>query len=324
MDIELVAFESLGVRSMCTFVRTPDLSVLIDPSAACHARNSLMPHPREYEVLVRKRAEIIEKSRDADAIVTSHYHLDHLSRWETDLVTTFSNRRFTDAVYPGKILMCKDPTVNIQENQGVRGRAFHDEYAGRARAYEVADGRAFRFGSTSVSFSPALWHGKEQTVQGCVVGTSIDDGSTKLVHASDVQLLNPGCVDWMISEEPDLAVVAGPPIFDRSRVGDPERDLSSALLARLARNVPRVVVDHHLLRSSEWRGFVDGVGRGVVCAAEHIGREVTNLEARRPSLYEAEPVGGGFHRELQEGRIPEGLGRVVREAGMESVYGENL
>ncbi len=327
MDVRLVAFESMGVRSMCTFVRTPELAVLIDPSAACHGRSGLKPHPTEYEALIRKRSEMLALCEQADVVVTSHYHLDHLSPLGTDLVTTFSTRAFADRAYAGKILLCKDPNRNVTDQQGERGRDFHRAYLGKAAAFETADGRDFAFGRTRISFSPALWHGKEGTVQGYVVGTCVDDGGERVVHASDVQLLNGGCVDWMLEQRPELAIVAGPPIFDRERVQDQEMDLSLRLLQRLAKRVPSVIVDHHLLRSADWRSFLQAagdLGNGVHCAADGRGVSVLEYEARRPELYEREKVDVEFHQDLERGRMPNRLRPVVEEVGMTDVYKATL
>jgi len=323
MDIKLVAFESMGVRSMCTFVRTPELAVLIDPSAACHGRSGLKPHPVEYEALIRKRSEMLALCQQADAVVTSHYHLDHLSPLRTDLVTTLSTKAFADRAYSGKILFCKDPDRNVTDQQGERGRDFHRAYSGKASAFETADGRDFVFGKTRISFSPALWHGKEGTVQGYVVGACIDDGEERMVHASDVQLLNRGCVDWMLANKPQLAVVAGPPIFDSERVQGPEMDLSMGLLRRLAKGIPNVIVDHHLLRSVDWRSYLRAagdLGDGVHCAADGRGVPVLEYEARRQELYDREKVDEEFHQDLERGRMPNRLRPVVEEAGMREVY----
>ncbi len=323
MDVRLVAFESMGIRSMCTFVRTAELAVLIDPSAACHARSGLKPHPVEYEVLIRKRSAMLALCDQADAVVTSHYHLDHLSPLGNDLVTTFSTRAFADRAYTGKMLFCKDPDRNVTDQQGERGREFRRVYARKASAFQIADGRSFGFGKTTISFSPALWHGTEGTVQGYVVGTSIDDGGERMVHASDVQLLNEGCVDWMLAQGPGLAVVAGPPIFDSERVRRQEREISLRLLRRLAAEVPKVVVDHHLLRSVDWRNYLQeagDLGDGVQCAAEAEGVPVLQHEARRQELYEKEEVDEEFHHDLERGRVPGRLRGVLEETGMRDVY----
>lgn len=316
----MVAFESLGVRSMCTFVRTPDLSILIDPSAACHARSGVKPHPMEYESLIMKRAKMLALSKEADAIATSHYHLDHLSPQETDLVTTFSTKAFADELYSGRILFCKDPTTNVTHQQGERGRRFHRRYSRRASRYEVADGDSFDFGDTTVSFSRALWHGKKNTVQGYVIGTCVADGDGRVVHASDVQLLNAECVDWMLDQRPDVAIVAGPPIFDGRRVSKEDYGFSLGLLTRLSGGVPDVIVDHHLLRSAEWRDFLAKAGNRTRCAAEREGKPVLAMESGRADLYEEEEVEEGFHSHLSNGRIPNRLRTIVHEAGMESIY----
>ncbi|MHA1939933.1 MAG: hypothetical protein ACW97O_17140 [Candidatus Thorarchaeota archaeon] len=54
-EIEVVplAAESLGVRSFCTLVKTPDLRLVLDPSAALAMRERLEPHPFEYQTLIK-------------------------------------------------------------------------------------------------------------------------------------------------------------------------------------------------------------------------------------------------------------------------------
>jgi predicted metallo-beta-lactamase superfamily hydrolase len=323
MEVKLVAFESMGVRSMCTHVRTPDISILIDPSAACHDRSGLAPHPREYEMIIRKRAEMVSLAKQSDVIAISHYHLDHLSPQETDLRTTFSTRAFVDAVFRDKVLFCKDFNNNVTERQGLRGRKFHKVYGKRAQDYQVADGGSFSFGKTRVDFSDALWHGKEGTVQGYVVGTCIRDGDTTMVHASDVQLLNRGCVDWMLDQNPDLAITAGPPMFDPERMKNGEREIAAGLLRRLSA-VPRVVVDHHLLRSPEWEDFLREGGDNVFCATAMEKVPTMPMESQRGALYEAEEVDEGFHGQLRRGRMPNRLRPVVAEVGMESIFKPSL
>jgi predicted metallo-beta-lactamase superfamily hydrolase len=323
MEVKLVAFESMGVRSMCTHVRTPDISILIDPSSACHDRSGVPPHPREYEVMIRKRAEMISLAEQSDAIIISHYHLDHLSPQETDLRTTFSTRAFVDEVFHGKMLFCKDFNRNVTVRQGSRGAKFHEVYRKRARGFFIADGGSFTFGGTRVEFSEALWHGKDGTIQGYVVGSCIRDGEMTIVHASDVQLLNRGCVDWMLDRNPDLAITAGPPMFDPDRMKNGEYEIAAGLLRRLSR-VPRVVVDHHLLRSPEWEGFLKEGSDNATCAAAMEKDTVMPLESQRGKLYEAEEADDGFHEQLRRGRMPNRLRPVVAEVGLESIYKASL
>ncbi len=326
MDVKFVAFESLGTRSMCTLIETGDVTVLIDPSMACTTRSGLPPHPIEYEVILRKRAEVLSVVDQVDVVVTSHYHYDHLSPPEKELVHTLSTRRYTDIVYSGKILCSKDPKVKVSRNQAERGRSFRRIYSHRAKKFILADGKTLKFGRTMIRFSHALWHGKEGSIQGSVMGTCVDDGDKVVVHSADVQLLNRGCVDWMRSTSADLAIVAGPPLFSRERAGEAERALSIQLLRHLLDGVDQVVVDHHLLRSPDWREYLleaDPQGRAV-CAAQKIGQEVLNYEVQRRALYSKEPVEGEFHTELSRGKLPERLRSLVYELGLEDVYKEAL
>ncbi len=322
MEVKLIAFESLGTRSMCTFIRTDDVSILIDPSMACTSRSGLPPHPTEYEVILRKRAEVLSMMEEVDVVVTSHYHYDHLSPPETELVHTLSTRAYTDAVYTDKILCCKDPEVRVSGRQAERGRAFKRMYSRRAKSFIIADGKSLTFGGTTVSFSPALWHGKVGSVQGSVVGTCVSDGDEVVVHSADVQLLNAPAAEWMRETGADLVIVAGPPLFSRERAGETERWLSIRLLRRMLEKVGEAVVDHHLLRSPEWREYLldaDPKGRAI-CAAQKIGAEVLNYEVRRAELYSREPVEKEFHESLSRGRLPERLRSAVYQLGIEDVY----
>jgi len=79
MEIETVAAESLGVRSLCTVVRTRDRKILIDPGLALgYTRFRLLPHPLQVAVDERIRKRIIHEWSTATDIVISHFHGDHV------------------------------------------------------------------------------------------------------------------------------------------------------------------------------------------------------------------------------------------------------
>ena len=64
-----LASESFGVRSMCTLVETPDVSVLLDAGVSlCPYRFNLVPHPIEFQTIARLRQVIAEAAEKA----TSH------------------------------------------------------------------------------------------------------------------------------------------------------------------------------------------------------------------------------------------------------------
>ncbi len=61
INVVPLAAESLGVRSMCTFVETADVRVLLDAGVSLGPyRLGFPPHPREYEALKESRRRIAE------------------------------------------------------------------------------------------------------------------------------------------------------------------------------------------------------------------------------------------------------------------------
>ncbi|MEM2459412.1 MAG: hypothetical protein QXG66_04180, partial [Candidatus Bathyarchaeia archaeon] len=69
-----LAAESLGVRSMCTFVETPNLKILLDAGVSlCPDRFGLPPHPLEYRAIIEARRRISEIAGKADVVTVSHY-----------------------------------------------------------------------------------------------------------------------------------------------------------------------------------------------------------------------------------------------------------
>ncbi|MEM2886008.1 MAG: hypothetical protein QXF24_07975, partial [Thermoproteota archaeon] len=93
IELKPVAFESMGVRSMCCLVETPDLSALFDAGVSLGPRFSLPPHPLEYLALAEARRKIRESARKADIVTVSHYHFDHFTPpFHSDTVWTWSSK----------------------------------------------------------------------------------------------------------------------------------------------------------------------------------------------------------------------------------------
>ena len=79
MNIEILGAESLGVRSLCCFVKTKDRKILIDPGIALgYIRYKLFPHPFQIAVDERIQKRIINAWGEATDIVISHFHGDHV------------------------------------------------------------------------------------------------------------------------------------------------------------------------------------------------------------------------------------------------------
>ncbi|MGB9134592.1 MAG: hypothetical protein WCC63_03260, partial [Candidatus Bathyarchaeia archaeon] len=87
-------------------------------------------------------------------------------------------------------------------------------------------------------------------------------------------------------------------------------------LETLAKKIPLIIIEHHLLRDAEWRGWAKQAlksalksGNRMVTAAEHLGREDSLLEAQRKQLYEEEPPSHEFEK---WSKLPEHKMRVTK------------
>ena len=300
VSVKPLAFESFGVRGMATFVETGDTGILIDPGSALGPRFNLMPHEREYMALAESRRRIIDAARDADLITVSHYHFDHYVPGFEEWTWIWSSPDLAERIYRGKLLLMKDTRSDINTSQRKRGFMFQKFVSNIAREVEPADGREFRFGKTIVRFSSPAFHGPQNSPLGQVLMVSVRCGDVAFVHASDVQgPMDAGALEFILREKPEMAVVGGPPLYLKGyRVEDRELETALGNMLVLARNVPVLVVDHHLLRTAEYSKYLTPVveeagarGNRVLAASELLGKAPVLLEAMRKELYEEEPVG---------------------------------
>jgi hypothetical protein len=109
----LVWFDSLGAKSTCTLVRTPDVSILIDPGVAVMQPSFPASYAQKRKWADEAWSAIKAVSKEAEVIVISHYHYDHF----TD---------FDEALYRGKVLLAKDPNEYINDSQRRRAEAFYN------------------------------------------------------------------------------------------------------------------------------------------------------------------------------------------------------
>ncbi len=74
---------------------------------------------------------------------------------------------------------------------------------------------------------------------------------------------------------------------------------------RLARKVGTLILDHHLLRSSEggkWLDWVSSItNHKIICAADFMGQNRNLLEAARVSCYKKISVPKGWHEAYSKG-----------------------
>lgn len=304
-EVVPLAAESLGVRSMCTYVETPDIRVLIDPGASLGLRFGLLPHPWEYRALREAREKLAHHADMASVVTISHYHYDHATPTYTDYVWNLSDLAVARRLYEGKVVLAKDHRNMVNPSQRRRGWMLKDRIEGVVKSLEPADGRTFVFGGTNLRFSEPVPHGERDTPLGWVLMLSIEYGGERFVHASDIQgPMVDETVETLLSGRPSLVYLGGPPTYladYRLRREVASRAFDN--MSRIVEKVPTVVVDHHLLREGGHpQGFekvilaAERAGHRVLTAAEFLGLENQFLEARRRELYKEYPPSEEFLR----------------------------
>lgn len=281
MKVIPIAADSLGVRSMACLVQTPDVKILIDPSAALAGeRFGLKPSPQERIALKRAREKIKKAAKNVDIIIISHYHWDHFD----------PKARF----YRGKKLFFKDPNKNINGTQRKRAADFFKSNRPVPRwvvkNHKIADGKTYEFGKTKISFSPALLHGEKKNRLGYVVMTTITRGKKKFIHTSDVA--GPSEVktkNFILKMKPDLVFLDGPPtLFLGWRYAYRNRDKAERNLLEIIKKCKcQVILDHHLVRDKKYlKNFSKAWRAGKVrTAAKYLSKKNSFLESQRAELW---------------------------------------
>jgi predicted metallo-beta-lactamase superfamily hydrolase len=274
-----LAADSLGVRSMATYVEAGSTGVLIDPGATLAAmRYGLPPSEPEWEALKRANDRISAYATRARYVFVSHYHEDHF--------------RSDPTSYLDRVVLAKDPRRMVAGAQVRRAQALWAALEGKAHV-QAADGVLLRTLDLELRVSPPLPHGSEGTPLGHVVALSVTDyrEPERFVFASDVQgPLSPVATAWLIQARPTTLYLSGPPSYV-------ERELGTAAIERAIDNLRRildatgcrVILDHHAVRDPRSGARFERLwetGR-VITAAAHLGLAAQPLEARRDRLWAA-------------------------------------
>lgn len=278
MKINPIAFDSLGTRSMATYVETGDLKILIDPAVAlAPTRSGLPPHPIEVQRMEEHWREIKRFAYKSDVLIVTHYHFDHHNPSEPK-------------IYEDKIVFLKNPLEKINRSQTMRAKEFLSNLGDLPEEIVYSDGSQHKLGTTKIRFSPPVPHGNNSRL-GYVTEVLIDDGETKFLFTSDV--LGPCTVDqtdFILECNPNILFVDGPMNFTT-------KEATANLKKIIAEcNINTLVIDHHLLRDLNWKNKITEVFSAaegktkILSAAEFTGRREDLLEANRRKLYEENPV----------------------------------
>ncbi len=312
--IKPLAFESLGVRGMSTFVETGDIKIIIDPGSALGPRFSLEPHEREYEALFETREEILLESEKVDYLSISHYHFDHFLPNFENWKFIWSSPEMARKLYEDKTIFAKDISENINASQRKRGYMFRKKNLDIAEELIPADDYEHEKGDTKIRFSPPLFHGSKGTKLGYSLATTIETPELNFVHAPDVQgPMYDESLEYLLNQDPDIMIVGGPPTYIGFKLEDGALENSKKNLKKLAEEVPKLIIDHHLLRELQYEDFLKPIkrraerrGNEVITASELVDKEPNLLEARRKELHEEEPVDDEWYERLKKRENSEG------------------
>ncbi|MBD6955643.1 MAG: MBL fold metallo-hydrolase [Thermoplasmata archaeon] len=270
MDLRFLCSDSQGVRSMAIFIDS-GIKISIDPSASLGPyRYGLRPTEIEYRKLQECKKKINSLAEASDIIIITHYHYDHY-----DPEGNF---------YDNKRLIIKNPEKNINRSQRIRAEYFTN----RIKKYEIGDSNTFDISGTRIKISPPFHHGDEKSKLGFVFSVTVERNG-KVLFSSDVEgPIVESVADYIINENPDLAIIDGPPTYFlgyRFSQRDLERSIEN--LKRISREIDRVVLDHHLLRDLSYRERLGDVYKNgnIFTYAEMNNEEINMLEAHRKDLY---------------------------------------
>ncbi len=300
-----LASESFGVRSMCTLVETPDVSVLLDGGISlCPYRFNLPPHPIEFQTIQRLRKDIAEAADKATVTTISHYHFDHHTPSYEDWVVNWTEDGETARqIYHDKIVLAKNSKENINASQRQRAWMFQKTGGKQAKNVTSADGKTFAYGNTKLRFSEAVAHGSEDSMLGWVIMATVERDGERFMFAPDVQgPMSKHTTELILAEKPSAIMLGGPPLYlGGFRVEQAQLEQGLSNLSLIAETVPLVILEHHALRDEFWRPKMDKVfqkadaaGHRIQTAAEYVGKENTFLEAKRKQLFRDQPVSGEF------------------------------
>ncbi|MFQ6088720.1 MAG: hypothetical protein ACE5K0_07455 [Candidatus Methanofastidiosia archaeon] len=272
MKLIPLSFDSLGVRSMATFVKTKKINILIDPSAALGPkRYGLPPHILEVKRLSDHWRKIKKFVKKSDVLIVTHYHFDHHNPKEVEL-------------YKDKRVFLKHPKENINKSQLKRSKYFIERLGELPKSIDYSDFEEFSFSSTTIKFSKAVPHGFDARL-GYVTQVCICEDS-KFIHTSDVEGFPlREQTEFILSENPDTLILDGPMGFFTSEMRENIKKVMDET------KIKKFIIDHHFLRDLRWKEklkdfYEFAKGRcEILSVAEFCGVENDLLEAKRKQLY---------------------------------------
>ena len=313
IKITPLAAESFGVRSMCTFIETPDVRILLDAGISlCPYRFGLPPHPIEFKTIATLRKRIAEAAEKAEVITISHYHFDHHTPSYEDWLVNWTDANETARqIYQDKKVLMKNPKEKINASQRQRAWLFQKTGGKYAAMLEPADNKTFSFGrSTVLHFSEAVPHGPDNALLGWVTMVLVEYEDERFMFAPDIQgPMSARTLELIKLAKPQVILIGGPPLYlSGFKVDEAQLQLGLRNLASVAETVPITILEHHALRDEQWQQKTKQVfevalcaGHKMLTAAEFVGEKNNFLEANRKQLYRDVPPSKEFENWMREG-----------------------
>ncbi len=271
MKILPLAADSLGVRSMATFVETDDITIIVDPGVSLGPiRYELPPHPVEIERMQCARKDIINFIKKAKVVIITHYHLDHYMPEYSFL-------------FKGKEVFLKNPFEEMNYNQRERGKEVIEILKKHRIRYEFADGMRIRYADTLIEFSPPFPHGTK--AQGSVLSIYIKEKIESFLYTSDV--VGPQereVLEFIGERRPTYLYIDGPnlPFCNTYSLEIALKNLFEASIY-----TQQMILDHHPIRDKEYYSKLNPIfeTQKTLTVAEFLHTSPMPLEARRKELF---------------------------------------
>ena len=291
MKIKILAGESLGTRSMATYIECSRTSVFIDPGVALAPRRyGYPPHDIELETKERAWRDIVRYASKSDVVVVTHYHYDHHNPWD--------NLR---EIYYDKEIILKDFNNNINPSQIRRSRFFLHrlrEAGVDTEKIRIADSSHYEFENVKLFFSPPFYHGDSPKL-GYVVMVYVLCKGDSFLYTSDVEgIMYEEPLKYILSVNPRIILMDGPPTYlKRYDENILQYCFESIKKVLSLQTLEKVILDHHFMRDRDYKIWMDKnlsstYGNvAIETIAQFMGRKPLFLEAYRDVLYE----GGGIN-----------------------------
>ncbi|MBN2244976.1 MAG: MBL fold metallo-hydrolase [Candidatus Aminicenantes bacterium] len=313
MRIKILGSESLGVRGLSCVVETRDRRIVIDPGLALgYQRHGLLPHPFQVAVGETVRRKIYAVLNDCTDIIISHYHGDHVPLADANPFQISAQK--TAVYFQEPQLWCKCPhdlSTSMNKRYQDLSRIF-------TRKLNCSEGKT----DGPLSFSQPVPHGEAHSQLGKVMMTRVEDKQEIFIHASDIQLLDDSPIEQILAWKPSIVLASGPPLY-LGYLPAKKRKKALELALLLAKNIPVLILDHHMLRNEEGFHWLDDLsascGRKIYCAADYMQRRRLPLEAWRNRLYQEMPVPEGWHAAYARGLTDTAAYRKWRDYNIKDI-----